>query len=373
MTIENDQYFMRLALREAKKGLGRTSPNPCVGAVIIKDGEVIAKGYHKKAGTPHAEINALRKAGNNAVGATMYVTLEPCNHYGKTPPCSHAVAAAGIRRVVVGMEDPNPLVDGSGITYLQAKGVEITTGILKQECRDINLPFIKYISTGTPFMVMKAGISLDGKLNYRTGQSGWITGPESGRKVHQLRNIYDAILVGSNTIKIDNPSLTTRIQQRKGRDPVRIILDRTLSIATDARALSGVSDAPAWIFCSDDVEKGRIERFQLAGIQVFTVASHNGKLDLKDVCKRLGDNGITSVLVEGGGAIHGGMLQERLYDYAHLFVAPLFAGSGGVSLIEHCAVSGRESAVSLQDVKYSRKGDDMMVSGRVVYPIDAAE
>jgi diaminohydroxyphosphoribosylaminopyrimidine deaminase/5-amino-6-(5-phosphoribosylamino)uracil reductase len=368
MTIKNDQYFMRLALREAKKGIGRTSPNPCVGAVIVKDGEVIAKGYHKKAGTPHAEINALRKAGNRAVGAEMYVTLEPCNHYGKTPPCSHAVAEAGIRRVVVGMEDPNPLVDGTGISYLRLKGIETTSGVLEQECRDINLPFIKNISSGLPFMVMKAGVSLDGKLNYSTGKPGWITGPQSGRKVHQLRNIYDAILVGSNTIKIDNPSLTTRLPRGKGKDPVRIILDRTLSIQSDSKALTSESNAPTWIFCSDEVDQAKITLFQQAGIKLFPVATHKGKLDLKAVCQCLGENGITSVLVEGGGAIHGGMLQQRIYDYAHLFVAPIFAGSDGVSLLEDCPVSGRENAVSLEDVRYSRMGNDMMVSGKVVYP-----
>jgi diaminohydroxyphosphoribosylaminopyrimidine deaminase/5-amino-6-(5-phosphoribosylamino)uracil reductase len=368
MTNKNDQYFMRLALREAKKGIGRTSPNPCVGAVIVKDGEVIARGYHKKAGTPHAEINALRKAGSGSVGAVMYVTLEPCNHYGKTPPCSHAVAEAGIRRVVVGMEDPNPLVDGSGITYLQQKGIETTSGVLEGECREINLPFIKFISTGMPFMVMKAGVSLDGKLNYHTGRPGWITGSLSGQKVHKLRNIYDAILVGSNTIKIDNPSLTTRLTKGKGKDPIRVILDRTLSINVNATALTITSDAPTWIFCSDDVDNVKLEQFRRSGIQIFQVASHSGKLDLQAVCKRLGENGITSVLVEGGGAIHGGMIQERLYDYAHLFVAPIFAGSDGVSLLEGCSVSGRESAVSLQDVRYSRQGNDIMVSGKVAYP-----
>ena len=208
---QDDTRFMRLALREARKGLGRTSPNPCVGAVIVQEGTVVSRGYHKKAGTPHAEVHALRKAGARAIGATLYVTLEPCNHTGRTPPCSHAVAAAGIKRVVVGMEDPNPLVSGSGNTYLQNQGVEVISGILEKECRDLNLPFIKHISTGKPFVVMKAGMSLDGKLSYQEGQPGKMTGEKSLRRLHGLRNHLDAILIGRGTVVADNPSLTTRL------------------------------------------------------------------------------------------------------------------------------------------------------------------
>lgn len=213
---DNDLRFMRLALREARKGLGRTSPNPCVGAVVVKNNSVISRGYHKKAGTPHAEIHALRKAGEQARGATIYVTLEPCNHTGRTPPCSQAVAAAGIKRVVVGMEDPNPLVSGSGKAFLQEQGIEVVSGVLEKQCRELNLPFIKHISSGMPFVVMKAGISLDGKISYQQGRPGWMTGESSARKVHGLRNSLDAILVGRGTIAIDNPSLTTRLPGKKG-------------------------------------------------------------------------------------------------------------------------------------------------------------
>ena len=205
-----DIYFMRLALDEAKKGLGRTAPNPCVGAVIVKGDKVISRGYHKKAGAPHAEINALRKAGNKIKGATIYVTLEPCNHTGRTPPCSQAVAAAGIKRVVVGMKDPNPLVNGSGNTYLREHGLEVQSGVLEKECIEIDRPFIKHISTGMPFVVMKTGMSLDGKLTYQAGEPGQMTGEKSHRQLHSLRNTVDAILVGSGTVTADNPSLTTR-------------------------------------------------------------------------------------------------------------------------------------------------------------------
>ncbi len=369
MTIDQDRTYMRLALREARKGIGRTSPNPCVGAVIVKHGVVIATGYHKKAGTPHAEIHALHKAGEDARGSTMYVTLEPCNHTGKTPPCSHAVADAGVSKVVVGMRDPNPLVDGSGIDYLRSRGIEVYSGILEEQCVSINFPFIKHITTGLPWIVMKAGMSLDGKLTYQQGKSGWITGPESGKMVHRLRNIYDAILVGSNTVRIDNPSLTTRLPRgKKGKDPVRIILDHTLSLALDAKPFSVSSSADCWVFCSEYAEGKRRDELEARGVRVFPIRSGNGVLDLHHVFEVAGEQGLNSVLVEGGATIHGALLLKRLYDYAHLFVAPIFVGEEGVPLVTGYSTSSRNDAVALQDVQYKRFGDDVMVAGRLLYP-----
>lgn len=368
MSTERDTYYMRLALREAKKGIGRTSPNPSVGAVIVKDDTVIARGYHKKAGTPHAEIHALRAAGDNARGATMYVTLEPCNHTGRTPPCSHAVAAAGITRVVVGMEDPNPLVDGTGITYLRERNIAVTSGVLERECRAINYPFIKHITTGLPWIVMKAGVSLDGRLNYQQGKSGWITGPESKRKVHRFRDMYDAILVGSGTARIDDPSLTTRLPGKGGRDPVRVILDRTLSLSVDAKAFGSDSAAPAWVFCADEAPQSRLEGLEQKGVKVFRVGCKGDTLDLQKVFLCLGQNGVTSVLVEGGGTLHGAMLAERLYDCAHLFLAPVFAGDAGTPLVAGYSVEDRENAISLKEINYRRLGDDILISGMIHYP-----
>jgi len=368
MSAEQDRTYMRIALREAKKGLGRTAPNPCVGAVIVKDDRVIAKGYHKKAGTPHAEIHALRAAGPEAAGATMYVTLEPCNHTGKTPPCSHAVAAAGITRVVVGMEDPNPLVDGTGVTYLRARNIEVVTGVLEKECRTINRPFIKYITTGLPWIVMKAGISLDGKLNYHKGESGWITGPESVQKVHRLRDTHDAIMVGCRTAAIDNPSLTTRLRRGKGRDPIRVVLDSDLTLSPTARLLTVDSPSPAWVFCGENVAGSRIHRLEAVGARIFPVRRSEDGLALQQVFRCLAENGVTSVLVEGGAALHGSILRKRLYDYASLFLAPLFAGEEGISLISGCHAASRRDAVSLAGITYARLGDDMMISGEMVYP-----
>ncbi|WP_419176753.1 bifunctional diaminohydroxyphosphoribosylaminopyrimidine deaminase/5-amino-6-(5-phosphoribosylamino)uracil reductase RibD [Desulfosediminicola sp.] len=367
-TENNDKRFMRLAIDEARKGLGRTSPNPCVGAVVVADGKIIATGYHKKAGTPHAEIHALRAAGDAARGATMYVTLEPCNHTGKTPPCSHAVARAGISRVVVGMTDPNPLVDGTGIDYLRDHGITVVSGILEEECQEINRPFIKHVTTGLPWMVMKAGVSLDGRLNYQQGNSGWITGALSGEKVHELRNIHDAILVGSETVAIDNPSLTTRLKQGDGKDPIRVILDRTLRLPIEAKSFSIESQAQAWVFCSHDADSGKRAQLESKGVRVFSVQGNETGLALPEVVAVLGRNGVNSVFVEGGAAIHGAMLRQKLYDYAYLFVAPRFAGDKGVSLVTGYEAADRDSSVSLQNVRHTTLGDDVLIAGEMHYP-----
>lgn len=370
MTEERDRYFMRLALKEARKGLGRTSPNPCVGAVIVRGQAVIATGYHKKAGTPHAEIHALRKAGESASGATLYVTLEPCNHIGRTPPCTRAIVASGIRRVVVGMEDPNPLVDGSGNSYLQAQGIEVLSGVLEAECRLLNRPFIKYITQALPWVVMKAGMSLDGRISYQPEQSGWITGPASSCKVHRLRDRVDAILVGSSTVTVDDPALTTRLPQGRGRDPIRVILDTHLSIPESARLLHLDSSAPTWIFCGSEVSLEKKEMFCKTGkIVVHQVGCDvDGRVDLLQMLKTLASAGVVSLLVEGGATIHGAFLRQQLVDHVNLFIAPIFAGSSGAPLVEGMNIASANDAVRLHNVRYSRLGQDVMVEGDVLYP-----
>ncbi len=359
-----DSKFMRLALREARKGVGRTSPNPCVGAVIVQDGTVISRGYHKKAGTPHAEIHALRKAGNKARGATMYVTLEPCNHTGRTPPCSHAVEVAGIKRVVVGMEDPNPLVSGSGNSFLREKGIEVLSGVLEKECLELNLPFIKHITTGKPFVVMKAGMSLDGRLSYQEGKPGQMTGEKSFRRLHGLRNSLDAILVGRGTVTADNPSLTTRLG-KGGRDPLRVILDSSLQLSMESRILHLDSSAPTLIFCSQSADRHKIAQLtKLDGVLVQTVdTDRKGMLDLKDILDNLGKMGICSLLVEGGAAIHSSFLGNGLVDRVMLFVAPLFAGSEGTPLLSDFSVNNRAKAPELRNVSYKRCGNDLLIQG----------
>ena len=366
---EKDLYYMRLALREARKGMGRTSPNPCVGAVIVRDQEVVATGYHKKTGTPHAEIHALRQAGALAAGATLYVTLEPCNHTGRTPPCSKAVAASGIRRVVVGMQDPNPLVDGSGNRYLQSQGIEVVSGVLEAECCAQNRPFLKYITQSLPWVVMKAGMSLDGRISYQPHQSGQMTGAASLRKVHRLRDRMDAILVGNTTVMVDDPALTTRLPHGRGRDPVRIVLDTHLQIPETARLLHLDSAAPTWIFCGTEVNLEKMERIRKPGkVLICQVGcGADGRVDLLQMLKILAGNGISSVLVEGGATIHGAFLRQQLVDHVNLFIAPIFAGNSGVSVIEGLSICGGEDVIRLHDVRYRRFGQDMMVAGDIVY------
>jgi len=367
MNSQEDVRFMRLALKEATRGLGRTSPNPCVGAIIVKDGRIIAKGYHKKAGTPHAEINAIRQATETVAGATMYVTLEPCNHTGKTPPCTRALVESGISRVVVGMKDPNPLVNGTGIAFLKGCGVAVTSGILEKECEEINAPFLKYITTGLPWMIMKAGVSLDGRLNYQEGKSGWITGQESVIEAHKLRDRVDAVLLGGRTILIDNPSLTTRLPQGRTKDPVRIIVDSKLSTHPNAKVYHLDSPAPTWVFHSEDAPPAKIADFQVQGIRLFPMLGENGGLDLWGIIKTLGREGLCSVMVEGGAKLHGAFLKAQLFDYAYLFYAPLFAGDKGVGLTAGLHVQDRLNAPKLVSVRYKKLGDDMLISGRITY------
>ncbi len=366
MSKTEDEKYMFLALEEAKKGIGRTSPNPCVGAVLVRDREVVGRGYHKKAGTPHAEVHALADAGNKSQGATIYVTLEPCSHYGRTPPCCEAVAAAGVTRVVIGMLDPNPLVNGRGVKFLKDKGIEVISKVLEKECIDINRPFIKKITTGLPWMVMKAGVSLEGRINYQKGKTGWITGPEAKTKVHQLRNQIDAIMVGSGTVKIDNPSLTTRLDKSDVRNPVRVILDTNLKTDINSKVYLSCNEDRVYVFCAQNVSVDVERKFLNAGVKVFRVScNEEGKLSLQEIMKILGEHDVNSVLVEGGSGVHGQMIKENLYDYVYLFYAPVFAGTGGVPLTTGHSVNSREDRVTVSNPIYTQIGNDLLVEGSI--------
>jgi len=360
---KNDRFFMEMALEEAKKGLGRTSPNPCVGAVVVRNGEVVGRGYHKKAGTPHAEVHALADAGDQAQGATIYVTLEPCNHTGRTPPCSHAVVKAGIARVVIGLSDPNPLACG-GCRYLQDHGVEVIVGVCEKQCRSLNEPFLKWTTTGLPWVVMKAGMSLDGKITYQHGQGGAITGPESRQFVHGLRNRFDAILIGVETARIDDPSLTTRLTGQQGRDPLRVILDSHLRLAPEAKLLTQQSSAETWVFCTPSASEENEAALQRAGALVFRVGeTGTHQLDLVEVLQILAQRNVLSLLVEGGAAIHGSFLRHDLYDEGYLFLAPFFIGEAGTALLSGYTTPDAVSASTMQDIEVGRLGDDLYVHG----------
>jgi diaminohydroxyphosphoribosylaminopyrimidine deaminase/5-amino-6-(5-phosphoribosylamino)uracil reductase len=368
MTVTNtDCQYMRLALREARKGEGRTSPNPAVGAVVVRNGQVVGKGYHHQAGTPHAEVHALRAAGQQAKGATLYVTLEPCNHTGRTPPCSHAVHDAGIQRVVVGMGDPNPHVLGNGASYLIEHGIPVTMGVLESECRQLIRPFLKHSATGLPWVIMKAGSSLDGRIATRTGHSGWITGEQSRRQVHRLRDRVDGILIGVGTALADNPSLTTRLP-KGGRDAVRMVLDSHLRLEPTARLLTQSSPAPTWVFCGPHAKPARQRALEAAGAVVQRVGLDNdGRLAMLEVLQLVGAANLNTLLVEGGSGIHGAFLRQRLVDEVMLFVAPLFLGGDGLPLAGPLGVSQVGDGPRLTNVRTRRFGEDMLIRGEVAW------
>lgn len=361
---DRDRQFMRLALREAAKGVGRTSPNPCVGAVVVRNDEVVARGYHRQAGTPHAEVNALDAAGEQARGATLYVTLEPCNHQGRTPPCTARILAAGVKRVVVGMNDPNPLVKGGGNAYLSSRGLEVVAGVLADESLALNRPFVKHSTSGRPWVIMKAGMSVDGRIATRTGHSQWITGATARARGHLWRDRVDAILVGVETALADDPALTARRKGGRGHDPLRVVLDSSLRLPATARLLHQESAAATWVFCSPAASGARRAALIAAGAVVKEVAlSPHGGLDLGAVLAELGRNSVTSLLVEGGGRVHAAFLRDNLYDQACLFAAPLFLGSEGLPVVGGLGLDRVEQGRRFQLTKVRRLGEDLMIEG----------
>lgn len=363
---------MTMALELAARARGRTSPNPMVGAVVVKDGQVVGKGCHLKAGTPHAEIHALREAGEKARGATLYVTLEPCCHHGRTGPCTEAILNAGIAQVFVAMTDPNPLVAGKGIELLRQAGVKVESGLLKEEALRLNEVFIKYISSGLPFVVLKAAMSLDGKIATRTGESQWITGPEARSQGHQLRDWYDAILVGVGTVLADNPSLTTRLPGNGGRDPLRVILDSTARTPPDAKVINQESTAATVVAVTPQAPPERIEALKKAGAEVLVVPPKNSGggdaagVDLAELMQQLGKREITSVLIEGGGRVHGSALASGIADKVVWFIAPkIIGGNEAPGPVGGTGIDRLANAVRLRDIELKCVGDDICIKGYI--------
>jgi len=338
-----------------------------VGACVVRDGKIAGCGFHRRAGTPHAEVHALRDAGEQARGATLYVNLEPCCHHGRTGPCTEAVIQAGIARVVVAMADPNPLVAGKGIKALQDAGIEVTLGVLEDEARELNEVFIKYITTGLPFVVAKAAVSLDGKIATRTGRSKWITGEAARAYGHRLRDWYDAIMVGIGTVLADDPSLTTRLPGGGGRDPVRVIVDSQARTPLKARVLTQPSGAATLIATTAGASPARVELLRQAGAKVL-VAGAGPRVDLAGLLKILVQEGITSVLIEGGAAIHGSALAERIVDKAAWFIAPIIIGGRDApGAVGGEGVNDPSEAAELERLKISRLGPDICVEGYLKY------
>lgn len=317
------EEYMQQALNIARYALGRTSPNPLVGAVVVRDGRIVGQGWHRKSGTPHAEVHALRQAGDLADGATIYVTLEPCSHYGRTPPCSQAIIDAGIKRVVVAMTDPNPLVAGNGLKMLREAGIEVIEGILIEKAMNLNEVFLKWIKTKMPFVVLKTAMTLDGKIATASGESKWITNDTSRKLVHEMRDIYDSILVGIGTILTDNPSLTTRLGEC-GKNPIRVIVDSMARTPLTANVVDG--SALTIIAVTDKAPSAKIKALREKGVEVVVVATKNDQVDLQSLFALLGERKISSVFVEGGATINEMLLKENLVDKVHVFIAPKIIG-----------------------------------------------
>ncbi len=355
-----DAQFMRLALDLAKKGQWRTAPNPAVGAVVVRDGEVVGRGWHRSAGTPHAEVHALAGAGARAAGATVYVTLEPCNHTGRTPPCTRGLLAAGVRRVVIGMADPNPGVRGGGAAFLAGKGMETKIGVLEAECRALNRPFIKHSLTGIPWVVMKVAVSLDGRIATANGHSKWVTGEQSRNHGHRLRDRLDAILIGSGTAVADNPSLTARPGGRRGRDPLRVVLDSRLSLSPESLMCRQESEADTLVFCAPGAGGAKKKALEDRGAGVVEVGPGPGGLDLSAVLGELGRRNIHSLLVEGGGRVHASFLSAGLYDEINIFYAPVLIGGDGLAMCAPLGVARMDEAVRMGRGRLRRLGDDFL-------------
>jgi len=359
--MKDDVWWMKRALHLAEKGKGRTSPNPMVGAILVKGGKMVGEGYHAKAGEAHAEIVALQQAGEEAEGAILYLNLEPCTHYGKTPPCVPQVIEAGVKRVVIGMEDPNPLVKGKGIEILRKAGLDVEVGILEKECRRLNEAFCKYILKKEPFVVLKVAATLDGKMATRNGDSKWISGEASRRFVHKLRDQVDGVLVGIGTVLKDNPMLTARI--RGGRDPYRIVLDSRLKIPEEAKVI-GTSPSKAIIASTELAPKDKIEKLEKRGVQILILDSKEGRVNLKSCLSKLGEMGMMNLLVEGGSQVNGSFLDEGVIDKLLLFLSPKLIGDQqALGIFGGKGASNLQKATALKEIKAKRIGEDILLEG----------
>jgi len=321
-----DTQYMKRAFELAEKGRGKTSPNPVVGAVIVKDDKIIGEGFHERAGGPHAEIVALKEAGEAAREAVMCVTLEPCCHHGRTPPCTEALKEAGLKEVIVGLKDPNPKVDGKGIAELEKSGIKVQVGVLREEIAEQNEIYIKFITTGYPFLLMKAAMSLDGKIAFHKGEQTWISSETSRRRVHSLRAEYDAIMVGIGTVLADDPLLTARTAERKSKNPIRIIVDSALRIPSESQIARTANEVKTIIACANPNQE-RKDVLQRKGLEVLDLPGEEGRVDLKALLKELGKREMTSVLLEGGSKLNASVIEAGFVDKMLLFIAPVLFGN----------------------------------------------
>jgi len=362
----NDESFMKRALRLARKGEGWVSPNPMVGSVIVRNNRIIGEGHHRKFGQAHAEINALESVTESAEGSTIYVTLEPCSHYGKTPPCVDRLIACRPQRVVIGTADPNPLVAGKGIEALQRSGVPVSVGVLEEACRQINEAFFKFIQSRTPFVTLKYAQTLDGRIATATGHSRWISSLPSRRFAHRLRHAHDAIMVGIGTVLSDDPELTVRLV--RGKNPLRIVLDSRLRIPLTSHILQDQGTAGTLLVATDRADGEKLARLRDLGIDVLILpADPSGRIVLPSLFRELGTRNIASVLVEGGSGVLTALLAEDLADRLVAIVAPKIAGKG-IEAVGDLNITDMKSAIGLIFRRTYRKGDDLIIDARLRGP-----
>ena len=362
--MKEECYYMEIAIHLAKKGIGWVNPNPLVGAVIVKENKIIGQGYHTKFGELHAEREALKQCREDPKGATMYVTLEPCSHYGKTEPCTNAIIESGIKKVVIGTLDPNPKVAGKGISILKAHGIEIVTGVCKEQCLELNTIFFHYIQSKLPYVVMKYAMTMDGKIATYIGESKWITGEEARSRVQEDRNRYMGIMVGIGTVLQDDPMLTCRIPN--GKNPVRIICDTSLKIPMESRIVRTAKEVPTWIAtCSNDVEKRK--RLESLGCEVLSFKEgKNGKVPLRKLMEVLGEREIDSILLEGGGALNWNALEEGIVHKVDTYIAPkIFGGVKSKTPVEGKGIAMPKEGIHLKQKKITVIGKDILIESEV--------
>ncbi len=364
MEIQQDRNYMARALKLAENGVGKTAPNPLVGAVVVKDGRIIGEGWHERFGQAHAEVNAVNhaeKAAGSVADATIYVNLEPCCHYGKTPPCTELLIAKKLKRVVIGTLDPNKEVAGKGAERLRNAGIQVTAGVLEDESKELNEVFLHYIQTRMPFVVLKAAVSLDGKIAAYSGKSKWITGEFARSEVHGLRNRYTAVMAGVGTVITDDPELTCRMEG--GRNPVRILLDSKLRIPINSKVLADPERNPAIIACAEGASRERALELESLGAKVLFCSSRDGQVDLTDLAIKLGDLNIDSVLLEGGGTVNESALAQGVVSKLLLYIAPIIiGGEQSKTFVEGMGVENPGEAYPMQFASVETLGEDIKIT-----------
>lgn len=361
-----NDFFMKRALKLAENGRGHVNPNPMVGAVIVKNGEIVGEGYHEYFGGNHAEVNALKMAGEKSAGADIYVTLEPCSHFGKTPPCALALVKAGIKRVIIAMKDPNPLVSGKGIEILKQNGIEVISGVLEKEALKLNEIFVKFITTRRPYVIMKTAATLDGKISTVTGESKWISSEASRKCVHYLRNSVMGIMVGIGTIIADDPLLTTRLEGEECKSPIAIILDSKLKMPLNSRILETLKDRKIIIGVTEKANKDKIKQLESMGVLIIKTPLKDEKVDLGYFMNRLGELNIDSILLEGGSTLNFSCIREKIVDKVMCFISPIMlGGEKAKTTVGGEGIKSLDQSVRISDIKLTNIEQDILIEGYI--------